>query len=464
MSAFDSLEKYLLDLTLGGQAAGPFVPMAGKTSVALLQQMPAESWDGMPGPYGEPPISASYTRTRATFARAIGAGVPAGDGGGAKNTEALSFTGLPAGTYTHFAVFGEYRPYQAYAIGKDPTVIYPGSTIPGQTLPSQTLPGYGPTPAIVGDQVKYTVVQIHPTNATIPTADTIFGTKVQAARGTPTGVGPDGTARTTRNVDYVNDFGALFYTEAQFNTHVDFGPGMTRVDQGTDLYASSTYTRSVGQLDEDSSGAHGDILCTFTPPFTTDSLAKVILSFDLLCRGSDTIGGSPLTVRNRIEGYLGAGTVFRQRDSLSDVSGSLRMDFMPNDFARSPDGRTTMGAPQVGAHSKNIGLLPTPRQPATQAGTRFNEVGFRAGRVDALYDKIPALPPGTVIPAQTIPAQDVGGPQPPIVIPPLIVPAAGQLPIGYFPLFYGQLTTPVVVTSTSDVVVVPAGGLTLTAD
>lgn len=106
MSAFDALEKRLLDLSLTGQ------PDAAEAvvTVGLFTSQPPEDHSGAYGIAGEPQQGA-YVRPRVQFPTAAEARVQGLIGGGSDpgaraNRQAVTVTGLPPGTYTHFGIFG----------------------------------------------------------------------------------------------------------------------------------------------------------------------------------------------------------------------------------------------------------------------------------------------------------------------------------------------------------------------
>lgn len=153
MGAFDALERRIRELTLMGaiDRAQP------RSVISLHTSAPAEDWDGTPGAFGEPPLGATaYTRAECRFGPAVD--------GASKNLDAVSFTGLPPGTYTHFAVLGRELPYSVIGVSEDDTAVFPGSTINGVTVPSQTLP---PKTVLdsqgVAQTVKATVILADPT-------------------------------------------------------------------------------------------------------------------------------------------------------------------------------------------------------------------------------------------------------------------------------------------------------------
>lgn len=106
MSAFDALEKRILDLSLAGVSDS-----AERTIlVGLFTTAPPESHDGTYGIAGEPAKAAAgtvgYNRARVTFgAQALSGGV-SGTASTATNSQAVTLTGLAPGTYTYFGVFG----------------------------------------------------------------------------------------------------------------------------------------------------------------------------------------------------------------------------------------------------------------------------------------------------------------------------------------------------------------------
>lgn len=115
MTAFNALERRALDLSLAGSqdtsdpivVVGLFAPGTTTSSTGVVTQNPMpEDHDGRYGLAGEPLASAvgavGYRRARARFGTAT---VVAGKTQ-VVNTEPITITGLSAGTYTHFGVFG----------------------------------------------------------------------------------------------------------------------------------------------------------------------------------------------------------------------------------------------------------------------------------------------------------------------------------------------------------------------
>lgn len=106
MSAFDALEKRMLDLSLAGASDSPERVVV----VGVFTTAPAESHNGAYGQFGEPAKAAAggagYTRSRITFNTQATGGGTSGSASTTSNTQAVTITGLPAGTYTHFGLFG----------------------------------------------------------------------------------------------------------------------------------------------------------------------------------------------------------------------------------------------------------------------------------------------------------------------------------------------------------------------
>lgn len=97
MSAFDRLENRLLNLVLTGS------PDTSEQNpvVGLFTAAPAEAHSGDYGFSGEPgkgTAGTGYQRARSKFGPA--------SNGQVTNVQPITITGLPAGTYTHFGVFG----------------------------------------------------------------------------------------------------------------------------------------------------------------------------------------------------------------------------------------------------------------------------------------------------------------------------------------------------------------------
>lgn len=102
MTAFNALEKRVLDLSLGRV---PDVPEP-VIVIGLFTSVPPENHDGTYGQAGEPMRATTgtsgYTRARTAFATQVGGT----NDGTTRNTSVVTITGLPPGTYTHFGVFG----------------------------------------------------------------------------------------------------------------------------------------------------------------------------------------------------------------------------------------------------------------------------------------------------------------------------------------------------------------------
>lgn len=114
MTAFDSLEKRVLNLTLAGTADSS----ESGAVVGLMTSAPPEDHTGAYGIAGEPAKAAAgstgYRRAAAQFATQATNPTPAGPGVVAtSNTNAVTITGLAPGTYTHFGVFGSTTAGQA---------------------------------------------------------------------------------------------------------------------------------------------------------------------------------------------------------------------------------------------------------------------------------------------------------------------------------------------------------------
>lgn len=103
MSAFNALEKRILDLSLARASDNPEAAIV----VGLFKSEPLETHNGAYGQQGEPAAQAptaqgGYRRARATFAtQAAGS-----NNGTTTNTSVITITGLTPGVYTHFGVFG----------------------------------------------------------------------------------------------------------------------------------------------------------------------------------------------------------------------------------------------------------------------------------------------------------------------------------------------------------------------
>lgn len=98
MTAFDKLEERALNLTLGSsQDPGEAVVVMG-----LFTSTPPETHDGKYGQNGEPVAGGAYKRARATF----GPSAVVSGSRQSTNTQPITLTGLPPGTYTHFGIFG----------------------------------------------------------------------------------------------------------------------------------------------------------------------------------------------------------------------------------------------------------------------------------------------------------------------------------------------------------------------
>lgn len=102
MPAFDALENRALELSLrGSQDNAEAVVVVG-----LFTSSPPETHDGKYGQNGEPASvgagGTGYRRSRARFTTASTVNGTMQ----CVNTEPVVLTGLPAGTYTHFAIFG----------------------------------------------------------------------------------------------------------------------------------------------------------------------------------------------------------------------------------------------------------------------------------------------------------------------------------------------------------------------
>lgn len=101
MSAFNALEKRVLDLSLAGVSDQPERVVV----VGLFTAQPAENHDGAYGKNGEPAKAAAgstgYKRAAVRFLPTTATSAEF-----ATNADTITITGLPPGTYTHFGIFG----------------------------------------------------------------------------------------------------------------------------------------------------------------------------------------------------------------------------------------------------------------------------------------------------------------------------------------------------------------------
>lgn len=99
MSAFDALEKRLLDLSLANVAD----QAERVVVVGLFTAAPAEGHNGTYGQSGEP-LKGAYVRPKAIFTPH--APNDTNPNVQSTNSQPITITGLAPGTYTYFGVFG----------------------------------------------------------------------------------------------------------------------------------------------------------------------------------------------------------------------------------------------------------------------------------------------------------------------------------------------------------------------
>lgn len=115
MPAFDALEARILNLSLRDASDNPeavvVVGLFANKDALGAAIPPPDSHDGKYGQAGEPAAGGLYRRARVRFQPQASRA----DGSDARttNVDAVTITGLPPGTYTHFGLFGSSSAGQA---------------------------------------------------------------------------------------------------------------------------------------------------------------------------------------------------------------------------------------------------------------------------------------------------------------------------------------------------------------
>lgn len=479
MTAFDQLENRLLALTLNRADPG-VATRAATLSVGLFKSQPADNYDGLPGAYGEPrPQDApqTYQRPRCAFTP-VAVRTDGSDRGPATNAEALAFTGLSAGTYTHFGIFGNYVPYAAYGVANEPTTVFPGSNTPGFTAPTLTVPGTTVSPMKPAGGFAFIVVMEDPLLYNDLRGGREFNEASQANLyiGTPSGVDRHGVPRipTKRPQladnnpgpyvihpdSWINDFGSAPLLDPGTTTrdgHYNLGAApaanLGGPEQGTYHHNRATGTGF---------GQYGTDARVNIPPPERAPLGPALLRHTAALARYDRItpnGGTMSPNRMDYRHIAPLDTAAGNDDPLlsyarNPAGGQRRFDAVPGDYDQ-----------RAGVVRNGAQLVLRNGVDSATSGTYETVRNVWAIRLDHVYEGVPEPVPGTTTPGVSLPSVTVGGQSiPSVPIPPLIVPGAGQLPIGYVPLYWGTLATSVIVGGPSDVVVIPVGGLTVTAN
>lgn len=545
MGAFDYLEQRLLALTLNDPSLGALPPI-GTLVLALHQSQPADNWIGEWGGYGEPAIGTTpYRRQTVKFAPAdpVKRSLPF------SNSEAISVTGLPAGTYTHFSVLAESRPYEVRGILKDGTVTVDGVSVPGMTVPLPSIPPQSVMPMSIGGQVVETPLdgftyraiegaqfasaqfstpqgtRVVDTTQAVPPNATLDSLTTEPDSWPAPSATMEGPARSLTNGDLLWRRSDGTYVGYQGDVQADSSGPTGRDDTAYPDGARFSVSRAVDITAPDvMQGAADGTNADGTAKHTVRCLMYVAHRYYNVFYARRATSNSP---NNYVPGEYDENDRYDRLVSFRtdcysyfvDATGAQVADrgdggpALTHDLARSgsyPAGTkvatartvSTPGmfkdAPTAGQRYRNSLIYAVWDFAATTAvnppasGSFGNYTysdyspgapvygtppSYRRSRIDAMingvaidhhYTGIAAADGRITVPPQTTPGV---GPTPAtpnsVAIPgtpPLVIPYANAAPRFQQPLLYGALAAPVTVAGPNDVVVIPPGGLTVTAD